>query len=289
MSGVENSKIGIAPYPGFHCSTLLGDGIIVPINFVWVNCGRRYVFQMKPRLCLHFDINKTIIMTDASSGRSVHQTLNSLLSECTWGLCELKSMEERSHRDWVVCCSEPCFEPPVPGAMTLGSYLEDHTTVPKTEQTQIKRAFTDMGSIGEQFRVYRDKLDDALRLPDDVDIPSDLSVLSTGYYHIVPSFFQVIEYLVESGIEFNLLFRTFGVDIEHVCEEFNLFCEGRHPIFKPRRKLDGTDPTFGKDLRIALPYFHGRLSHTDGTAGGLHMTYTLPSKVCKSSLFFTPP
>ena len=32
------------------------------------------------------DLNKSIIMSDLSAGRDVYQTLNSLLSECIYGL-----------------------------------------------------------------------------------------------------------------------------------------------------------------------------------------------------------
>jgi hypothetical protein len=230
------------------------------------------------RLCLHFDINKSIIMTDVSSGRSMEQTLNSLLSECTWGVCDERPFSERTEKDWKWCHPEPCTDCPVPGAVTLGTYMEDMTPVPKKEQTKIKRAFTEDGSLGQVFRPYRAKLDAALRVPAGTDSTAS-PVLSSGYYHLIPSFFRVIDYLAEQNIEFNILFRTFGVDIDNVCEEFNLFCCGKHPLFVPHRLLDGSDPHYTKDLRIRLPYFHGRISHTDESNSGIHMTYRSPDEV----------
>lgn len=230
------------------------------------------------RLCLHFDINKSIIMTDVSSGRSMDQTLNSLLSECTWGICEDRPRPERSENDWKVCHPDPSCEPPVPGSITLGTYLEDHTLVPKKEQTKLKRAFTNDGCLGKVFRPFHAKLDAALRIPADADT-AGLPVLASGYYHLIPSFFRLVEYLAEEKIEFNILFRTFGVDIDNVCEEFNQFCTGRHPLFVPKRLLDGTDPAYPKDLRIHLPYFHGRISHTGNGSEGIHMTYRAPDEV----------
>lgn len=106
-----------------------------------------------------------------------------------------------------------------------------------------------------------------------------LHYLSSGYYHIIPSFFRLVEYLAEMDIEFNILFRTFGVDIENVCSEFNLFCTGGHPAYVPSRRLDGTDPLYRKDLRIRLPHFHGKFSHTGFGSEGLHMKYVDDSNV----------
>ena len=45
-------------------------------------------FACKARLVLHFDVNKTIIMTDKAQGSDMNQMLNMLLSECAWGRLE---------------------------------------------------------------------------------------------------------------------------------------------------------------------------------------------------------
>lgn len=45
-------------------------------------------FACKARLVLHFDINKTIIMTDKAQGSDMDQMINMLLSECAWGRLE---------------------------------------------------------------------------------------------------------------------------------------------------------------------------------------------------------
>lgn len=45
-------------------------------------------FACKARLVLHFDINKTIIMTDKAQGSGLDQMINMLLSECAWGRLE---------------------------------------------------------------------------------------------------------------------------------------------------------------------------------------------------------
>ena len=43
---------------------------------------------VKARLVLHFDINKTILMSDAAQGANTDFMVNMLLSECAWGRLE---------------------------------------------------------------------------------------------------------------------------------------------------------------------------------------------------------
>jgi hypothetical protein len=240
------------------------------------------------RLCLHVDVNKTIIMSDVGSGRSIRETLNSLLSECTWGFAPKEKIANKSGLidDWVVCSDQVSTEAPLEGAMTFGTYLEDYTsdevTIPQVRK--VKRAFTENGAVGERFKNHCDQLESAMKLDEVTSYKAaelKLSYLAEGYMHIMPSFFRLVEYLAENDIEFNILFRTFGLDIENVCDEFNLFCTGNHPLYVPSRLLDGSDPSYKKDLRIRLPNFHGKLSHTGGDAQDLHMQYLDASEVRK--------
>ncbi len=43
---------------------------------------------VKARLVLHFDINKTILMTDRAQGANAAHMINVLLCECAWGRLE---------------------------------------------------------------------------------------------------------------------------------------------------------------------------------------------------------
>ena len=49
-----------------------------------------------PPLMLHFDINKTIIISDPVSNISTDQMLNSLLSECIWGTLQPRILQGNS-------------------------------------------------------------------------------------------------------------------------------------------------------------------------------------------------
>jgi len=37
---------------------------------------------------LHFDLNRTVLMSDAAGGRTMENTVDYLLSECTWGVVD---------------------------------------------------------------------------------------------------------------------------------------------------------------------------------------------------------
>lgn len=44
--------------------------------------------MVKARLILHFDINKTVLMSDKAQGTDTDHMVNQLLSECAWGRLE---------------------------------------------------------------------------------------------------------------------------------------------------------------------------------------------------------
>lgn len=240
-------------------------------------------------LCLHFDINKTLIMSDASSGKNIDMALNSILSECVWGEVDItKPISDRTAADWIPCVEHPSTLPPSPTALTFGTYLEDYTLIPKKEQTKLKRSFTESGSIGANYRPFLQELDTLLKYPT-TDTPShhlSLEYLRGGYYHIIPAFFRLIDFLAEENLDFRIVFRTFGDDLINVCEEFNLFCEGKHPAYKGRYRFDGTDLTLAqrRDLRVELPRHTGKLLRTADGSTGLHLGYvrTTPSTTATS-------
>jgi hypothetical protein len=40
----------------------------------------------RPRLVVHFDVNKTILFTDEASGQGVDQLLNGVIASHAWGV-----------------------------------------------------------------------------------------------------------------------------------------------------------------------------------------------------------
>ncbi|KAJ0397046.1 hypothetical protein P43SY_010030 [Pythium insidiosum] len=61
------------------------------------------------RVVLHFDLNRTILMSDAAGGRTMENTVNYLLSECTWGYRHPQRPEQ-----WVCVSERSSAEPPRP-------------------------------------------------------------------------------------------------------------------------------------------------------------------------------
>ena len=329
----------------------------------------------KPLVVMHFDINKTIIISDPASGVTADQMLNSILSECIWGTLKRKSnllQEKLSSNDligcvdgeesddvklsrstkieaeaevegsmksvpekvpqkgqtknvptsssssvaslhedfdgaiggigdcnevvdeygwsldeWTICHPHPSPSQPQDDSITFGEFIENYnfeTKMTKKEMKYYKNRFTEKGMAGESVINHLKILQDHLKLPKseylekyleensikltwrDVNFSEnkeDLKVgkieikrddgcedknvlnhdneeekktiienmIQSGYYHIIPSFFKLISDFHESSIDFRIIFRTFGSDIENVKEEFNLYCEGKHPLF----------------------------------------------------------
>jgi hypothetical protein len=128
--------------------------------------------------------------------------------------------------------------------------------------------------MGRNFLPFYEQLVQRITLPSAAtpDLPS-LEMFSDGFYHILPSFFRFVDYLVSNRYDFRIVFRSFGVDTGNVVREFNMYCEGNHPFEHPKQKLDGTDEDYPIDLRIRLPYQSGSFLRTSDDAKGIHLSY----------------
>jgi hypothetical protein len=326
-------------------------------------------------LLLHFDINKTIIITDSALDLSIDQALNSLLSECIWGTlkknrdqCEAGStsglrgdkmtgveVHPRSYlktgtrnedensdenvdnykwsvSDWKICSPLPSKNAPQADSVTFNEFVENFHfdgKMTKTERRQFKRRFTQKGMPGEEalesFRLLEEsmkfpaqsleiknsEISDKKRKADLVDNLMDNhadfysesnmgQMLKSGYYHILPSFFKLVSYLHQLDVDFRIIFRTFGIDVEKVSEEFNIYCEGKHPLFpveKNPRKIENNleyhtvervamDGENGIDRRLHFPYFCGAIKRTSEGPEGMSLSHTNVLGVSTYTLIF---
>lgn len=212
----------------------------------------------KFRLVLHFDVNKTLIMADPVSGVKAEDMYNSLLSECIWGTVTTKEGEPISHLDWKLHSPTPYQDNPNPyhnpPLVTYGDFMDKHCKDRK-EKKRLKTSFTEPGFAGEACKEYIATIQKAMTPPPPKAGSGDLpEFLRRGQYHIVPAFFRLVRTLDNRGVDFSIIFRTFGIDIAPISIEFNLFCEGKHPFFPlgPSARMDGSVP--GKpDRRLHLP------------------------------------
>lgn len=249
------------------------------------------------RLILHFDINKTMIISDM--GVNLIDMINSIVSESIWGVVDVKGGAVLQLSDWHIYSTIPSSQPPTQSAtiITFSDYLENHLKLPRTERKQLKSNFTNPGAIGESCRESFETLLNALQIPlQSHDISNDYSFFSNDYapstasvadtkpcettsmttYHIIPSFFEVIQFLDSRSIDFRVLFRTFGTDIEVVTEEFNMFCDGVHPLFPllPDRRMNGLGSS-GINRKLSCEQCY-TLKRTSNQISGLELrpTYT---------------
>jgi hypothetical protein len=243
------------------------------------------------RIVLHFDINKTILISDAASGVSTRAMLNSLVSECVWGSVPAGvAKSDRKVSDWALIDATPSLHAPrlsgtenEPLVVTFGEYIEDYTSTSRADRKRIKSCFTEAGSVGAPCQSYVDMLDTALQHRSDLTATASRSVLPEpfdGYYHLLPSFFTLVTTLHRRRADFRIVFRTFGVDIAAVSKEFNAFCEGIHPLF-PLAAIDRMDGTGrdGVDRRLRLPDHSGKLLRCGDNAADVFMAYVQGDKV----------
>eukprot|EP00639_Heterosigma_akashiwo_P009353 CAMPEP_0194602972 /NCGR_PEP_ID=MMETSP0292-20121207/29969_1 /TAXON_ID=39354 /ORGANISM="Heterosigma akashiwo, Strain CCMP2393" /LENGTH=357 /DNA_ID=CAMNT_0039465319 /DNA_START=113 /DNA_END=1185 /DNA_ORIENTATION=+ len=218
------------------------------------------------KLLLHFDINKTLIVSDVAGGVGTEQMINSLLSEVAWGKINADTQA------WELLSEEPsvCAPDESTGWMTFNEYLENILKPEKAQKRAVKTSFTEEGKIGESFRPAYERILNALALPEDVRAAAAAAVpaLAGGQCFILPCFFELLLALQARGRAFSLVFRTFGHDLPQIAEEFNAFCEGRHPCW-PHARMDGTGGT--ADRRLKLPQASGKF-YRDGEGGdGMHL------------------
>ncbi|KAL0158399.1 hypothetical protein M9458_046475, partial [Cirrhinus mrigala] len=94
--------------------------------------------------------------------------------------------------------------------------------------------FTTVGP-GRRFRKVLDDHLELLRWPSDLPADKELSVKAEDgklYHWILPSFFQMLQDLASQGVEFSILFRTFGTDLPRVLNAVKRAIEeGSHPLF----------------------------------------------------------
>lgn len=154
-------------------------------------------------------------MADAASGANQEAMLNSIVSESVWGSYD----EPCGIDDWKMYSPIPSRDPPSSKHVTYGEYLEDIVKADRPTRKHLKSHFTSL--VAPEAAPAFTRLRECM-------VNHKTSPPCT--YHIVPSFFRLIDVLQQRGVEFTLVFRTFGVDTEPVMEEFNRFCCGNHEL-----------------------------------------------------------
>ena len=82
------------------------------------------LLSSKTPFFLHFDINKTVIISDPVANIAQDDMLNSLLSECVWGDITITNQEKADEKtftlsDWKLRSPIPSQTPPAPGKRVI--------------------------------------------------------------------------------------------------------------------------------------------------------------------------
>uniref|UniRef100_A0A7S4S472 Uncharacterized protein n=1 Tax=Alexandrium monilatum TaxID=311494 RepID=A0A7S4S472_9DINO len=244
-------------FDGFECHR--GSSVRVADFLQWLAPSSpvaepldRGMERRRRHLVLNFDINKTIVMMDSATGKTMEDIANHVLALSAWGSVAAGVVAGAAPA-WQCEVGRPSVERPRPGLVSYAEFLEAQFPGQGSKECreQLWHRFTHPGEPGEALRPHCDDFLAALKLPRDVagSEAARVAGLHGEEVFIIPAFFELLLHLQRSGLSFSLVFRTFGTDLREVAEEFNAFCEGRHPLY-PGAAFDGRDG--GPDYRIAF-------------------------------------
>jgi len=217
-------------------------------------------------LVLNFDVNKTIVMSDAATGKSLRDIANHVLASSCWGHVDASG----ESATWSCTGQMPSTKRLKPELVSYAEFLEQ--IMPgkdnKERRESLWHRFTAQGQPGEAFQPHCEAFLRELTLPDDIagTEAAKAAGLSQDAF-IIPAFFELMLHLKKTNRLFSLVFRTFGTDLPDVAQEFNAFCEGKHPLF-PEAVLDGRDgkPDYRIDFEDCNKF--GTLFRSDASAAG---------------------
>eukprot|EP01127_Copromyxa_protea_P016367 TRINITY_DN4845_c0_g1_i1.p1 TRINITY_DN4845_c0_g1~~TRINITY_DN4845_c0_g1_i1.p1 ORF type:complete len:368 (-),score=77.24 TRINITY_DN4845_c0_g1_i1:17-1120(-) len=183
--------------------------------------------QKKP-IGLIFDINRTILIEDKAAGKTRQEEICAVLASCTFG--------KREGTEWVADLTHPIQYEAKEGYLSYYQFIEDlfpfPTSYPKgTTVLEKHKIISDLkdkrrdlcklyfreGQPGFGFLPEFHKMVKATEQPEG--------------FSLLPSFYETVAYFTKEEQPFSLCFRTFGVDLITVREEWNNFCSGNHPDF----------------------------------------------------------
>lgn len=246
---------------------------------------RRAPSPFSRHLVLHFDINKTLVMLDSVTSKSMADVASHVIASSSWGIAEdlPEARPDGFARWWRCTVTAISSERPSTEAVSYVEFLEG--LFPDREGKQRREGhvhrFTQPGEPGEMMRSHLDAFMAALRLPAGIAGTEEaaLAGLRGDTVFIIPAFFELLIHLKRVHASFCIVFRTFGQDLGDVVTEFNAFCEGRHPLF-PGVVFDGRDGEADYRISFGDPRCFGtflRRSHSGAEDALVYGTLEQPS------------
>ena len=228
--------------------------------------------QPRPKLVLHFDLNKTIVATDAVQNLNSSDLVNVMLAECAWGRLthdshmvpswrafgrlslavnpeDAQDMDLMTYHNFLDSILHPDPGP------TDGGDPKKMAEKKKLRQT-LKKRFTDDGEPGYMFRSVHDALVSALD-----DEPQMGMVL--------PSFFHLLNVLLATSRDVYIVLRSFGSDAVDVARDIERWAKGEHPM-SPSEFSSASE--FAPDWEFGF----GRFERSAGNAESTRMLVGAP-------------
>jgi hypothetical protein len=200
-------------------------------------------------------------MHDPAANISIREMLNSVLSEAVWGSLnvseDLMTSKDLPLDSWTISSTAPSRDPPSENLLNYGEFLETRTRLSRPQRKALKTTFTETGSIGERFRGYFDQLLSSMS-PSGQESP----------HFILPAFYRFLSTLNERGVDYRVIFRTFGTDSFEVARDYNAFCADEHQSLPNQ---------WAMSQRMLLPTCFGRLTRTSTTVSLEALSPHLPS------------
>ena len=200
----------------------------------------------KPRkLVLHLDVNKAIFIGDSiTKSLTPERALNEYLTDVAWG-------EVGQCGEWIGDHSTLYERQPKENMVSYYRYAQaKYSGQPRSEFKGHIRKFTEE-EVGQPFRQFYENMMDALKFPGNIrswngnDLPSFADQNEIHHHCIVPSFYKLLDHLIESKREFAIVFRTFGGDGQVVLQATKDYLDGRNAIVcagEPQQSHVSGDP-----------------------------------------------
>ncbi|KAG2385469.1 hypothetical protein C9374_003284 [Naegleria lovaniensis] len=248
--------------------------------------------QHTPRLILHFDVNKTIIISDEAAGKTMDDIINQIVMSSIWGyVSETNDSKDFVVLQWKLYSSAKALlensSLEIPSGKKIINYYdyiekvlypypEHDESVPLEERKRIngriKEERTKMVKNFTRCKMADDFLDDIARLKKELIRKSSKqqgitleTAKASDYVNIVPAFFEVLLELFKRKRDFQLIIRTYGSlkDISSVIKEINTFCRGEHIDYP----LSNEEREFFKNKQIDMDQDHavGHIYRNDET------------------------
>ena len=187
------------------------------------------------KLVLHLDVNNTVLIGDSlTKSITPEEALNEYLTDVAWGQVDETGVWKGD--------GKISLTPPEKNLVSYYKFAEaKYKGKPRHRFKSHIRRFTEE-AIGKPFRQFYDQMIDALEFPGNIksgngnDLPSFRDKNSVPFHCIVPSFYNLLDHLIESSREFAIIFRTFGRDGNVVLQATRDYLEGKSFNVKSKKQ-----------------------------------------------------